>query len=478
MAQWRDPGFRNNHMSMTHCRFSFEPVGQGLFAHGRLACPGLAAMRLVFDCGVSGFQGCLRDAIAEYKAEYSGPDVLVISHLHDDHVSGVARLLEDHTCEAVILPYLSPIARAAAVAASESIDPNFLALAANPQAFFLEGDTPRARRVVFVSDGGGEGSPEGEAGPDEPDGQRDNPAEPQDRERMISVLRRAIDAIGRTAGPTPDSAAGGAIVETDDSRTHRLIPCWQFRFFVRDPLKPRAKPVSEKVCAAWGDFEAEVRRILGIPVGSDIPNAALAKALKDKAKVEELRAVYRQLGDLNANGLSLWVGRRTGGLGSTVLGMPAPSFLGSDDSDTTVWVGKATPAGRLWRSVPSTAEYNRNSGSGILFTGDADFAENGHDIAAHFKAEWPSTGIVQVPHHGSRHSWDDAVFRILNEAMPYPSFWPLNAGLLNRYGHPHQAVVRALTSSYRTILAANHEHAAVNFDILTGPRRPVLPLIP
>ena len=462
---------------MPRCRFSFEPVGQGLFAHGRLACPGLAALRLVFDCGVSGFQGRLRDAIAEYKAEYSGPDVLVLSHLHDDHVSGVARLLENHTCEAVILPYLSPLARAAAVAASESTDPSFLALAANPQAFFLEGNPPRARRVVFVSDGGGEGSPEGNAGSDEPDGPQDDPEEPKDRERMISILRRAIDALGR-AGPTPAATAEGAVIETDDRLTHRLIPCWQFRFFVRDPVKPRARPVSDKVRAAWAGFETEVRRILGIPAGSEISSAALAKALKDKAKVEELRTTYRQLGDLNANGLSVWVGRRTGGLGSTVLGLPAPSFLGSDNADTAVWVGKATPAGRIWHSVADTAGFSRNSGSGILFTGDADFAENGHDMAAHYKAEWPSTGVVQVPHHGSRHSWDDAVFRMLTESMPYPSFWPLNAGLLNRYGHPHQAVVRALNRSYRTILAANHEHAALSFDIIAGPRRHMPPYIP
>lgn len=455
---------------MPRCRFSFEPVGQGLFAHGRLACPGLAAMQLVFDCGVSGVQGRLRDAIAEYKAEYSGPDVLVVSHLHDDHVSGVAKLLEDHTCEAVILPFLSPLARVAAVAASESTDPNFLALAANPQAFFLEGNPPRARRVVFVRDGGGEGSPEGDALPDEPEGTEDGPEEPRDREKMLSILRRAIEALGRTV-PVAAATAGGAVIETDDRLTHRLIPCWQFRFFVRDPVKPRARPVSDKMRAAWAGFEAEVRRILGIPAGGEIPSAALAKALKDKARVEELRAAYRQLGDLNANGLSLWVGRHTGGLGSTMLGMPGPSFLGSGDTDTAVWVGRSTPAGRVWHSIADTAGFSRNNGSGILFTGDADLAENGHDMAAHYQAEWPSTGVVQVPHHGSRHSWDDAVFRTLNEAMPHPSFWPLNAGLLNCYGHPHQRVIRALTAGYRTILAANHEHAAVSFDIIAGPRR-------
>lgn len=206
MVPWLNPDPGNSSAFMPRARFLFEPVGQGLFAHGRLACPGLAAMRLVFDCGTSGFQGRLHDAIAEYRAEFSGPDVLVLSHLHDDHVSGVARLLEDHTCEAVILPYLSPVARAAAVAASESTDANFLALAANPQAFFLEGNPPRARRVVFVSDGGGEGPPDGDSGAGEPDGPWDDAEEPQDRGRMLSVLRKAIDGMGRTTGPTPPAA--------------------------------------------------------------------------------------------------------------------------------------------------------------------------------------------------------------------------------------------------------------------------------
>jgi hypothetical protein len=70
---------------------------------------------------------------------------------------------------------------------------------------------------------------------------------------------------------------------------------------------------------------------------------------------------------------------------------------------------------------------------------------------------------------GRQYIWDDAAFWLLRKAIPYRSFWPLNAGPLNRYGH-RQVVVRTLTGEDRTFLAAIHEHVAASFHILTDLR--------
>ena len=69
-----------------------------------------------------------------------------------------------------------------------------------------------------------------------------------------------------------------------------------------------------------------------------------------------------------------------------------------------------------------------------------------------FVAEQEHITVWTVPHHGSRYSFHPQLYQLLQEKGMKRAV--ISAGLDNRYGHPHQEVLRQLqkqgTAVYRT----------------------------
>ena len=82
------------------------PVGQGLFTECRLRFGGREFF-LVYDCGAFGWRGGDGPKIIQ---EQTDPqlDILVISHLHEDHTNGLRDLITKRRPRAVWLPGLAP----------------------------------------------------------------------------------------------------------------------------------------------------------------------------------------------------------------------------------------------------------------------------------------------------------------------------------------------------------------------------------
>ena len=73
-----------------------------------------------------------------------------------------------------------------------------------------------------------------------------------------------------------------------------------------------------------------------------------------------------------------------------------------------------------------------------LYTGDLTFRNGTTDKVRQFLGEdrWRRIRFLQVPHHGSRHSWE------LGQAVNWNHEWSVfSAGLNNRHAHPHQEVI-------------------------------------
>lgn len=68
-----------------------------------------------------------------------------------------------------------------------------------------------------------------------------------------------------------------------------------------------------------------------------------------------------------------------------------------------------------------------------VFTGDVNL--NKFDITAVFGPYWEEVGTVQIPHHGSLHSFDEG---FLSSKVMY---CPISFGVNNNYGHPSYDVV-------------------------------------
>lgn len=83
---------------------TFHPVGQGAFYTERFD-----NFTMVYDCGTKKNQKRLESEIngAFFKDETI--DVVFVSHLHYDHISGIEHLLKKHPVKRIFLPLLTPI---------------------------------------------------------------------------------------------------------------------------------------------------------------------------------------------------------------------------------------------------------------------------------------------------------------------------------------------------------------------------------
>jgi len=94
----------------------FHPVGQGLFTSldtDIMADSKCYNFSVVYDCGSSHkYSRYLKREIKQYICHRNHHiDILFLSHLHYDHVSGLNFLLKYTTVDMVVLPYISPYER-------------------------------------------------------------------------------------------------------------------------------------------------------------------------------------------------------------------------------------------------------------------------------------------------------------------------------------------------------------------------------
>lgn len=92
-------------------KFTFRPVGQGLFYTGSLEN---GTFNFVYDCGTENSQELINNEIESFAKEFSNLgnkkpelDFVVISHLHKDHYSGLYNLINKFHIKKIYLPYLN-----------------------------------------------------------------------------------------------------------------------------------------------------------------------------------------------------------------------------------------------------------------------------------------------------------------------------------------------------------------------------------
>jgi beta-lactamase superfamily II metal-dependent hydrolase len=64
-------------------------------------------------------------------------------------------------------------------------------------------------------------------------------------------------------------------------------------------------------------------------------------------------------------------------------------------------------------------------------------------MGRHYSSRLPGSAFLQVPHHGSVHSWNSRLLGVTStKVMPI-----ISAGIRNGYGHPHPQVIDALENT-------------------------------
>lgn len=93
-------------------------------------------------------------------------------------------------------------------------------------------------------------------------------------------------------------------------------------------------------------------------------------------------------------------------------------------------------------SIVAKLFYGKNS---FLFTGDSP--KQVEEYLAGFYGGFLKSDVLKVAHHGSRNSLSENFFSDVS-----PQFSVISAGLDNKYGHPHQEILDALTAIKSKIL--------------------------
>jgi hypothetical protein len=148
---------------------------------------------------------------------------------------------------------------------------------------------------------------------------------------------------------------------------------------------PYAHPIPASVRKA---LRREAKRVVGAPVNSRKFVSRLAHLLSLKSGIKRLKQAYRRSGLNDANGISL-----------SLYAGPRPSQLGQ-------------------RAILLKDGSRSNKPTGWLLTGDAKLQSHSGQLPwiKFFGSFQKATGMLMLPHNGSRHNFGEAILECVPEA--------------------------------------------------------------
>jgi len=388
--------------------FIFHNVGEGLFYTGQID-----DFNFVYDCGAQRInRKHLNLAIGDYvRQELKAPriDLLIISHLHDDHTYGLDALLNYVSVDTVILPYLSPVERLAVALKKINLSSWFYDFLTDPVAFLIERGI---NRVVLV---GGR-----EPYPPEPTFRNVERFENAERKLDWSEMPEDEDLKREIIGMEQQLQRflnlGKLYVKSH--RGHlKAKGVWSFRFF-------NCKVDDSKLNAFIKCVKPIVR------------NNRLVDVIKSKPWLKKLKKCYQLLpGDFNDTSLLVYHGL-----------IPSNKSL------------KTCSLGYRIISVCSFHFVNRflfrlNTGAGQLLTGDVNLNSKLAEIVKHYGPNLSNVGLALVPHHGARKNWNGNILTKTSSRC----LWVTSAGISNKH-HPSFDVIQDIINSGNVPFWSNELH--------------------
>jgi hypothetical protein len=408
-------------------------VGQGFFHTAELEAQDGRKLRYVYDCGaMKKYETQCNARIDEYlstvgaKAEL---DVLFISHIHFDHISGIERLLDKTkglTVDTIVMPLINVADRLFAYARAANEDPAtindafFRELIANP-ANALGRLGPR--QLLFVRRGSPDGGAPGSMGEDD-DGPDRAPDTPRvwGGERVEGLYWKLIgQGTGREYEQRFTKSDGTEAVtnvaEVDDTLA---IATAGGESCVEWILAPFIDPIIQ---SKRNLFLSELASARGMPVSdlkswlADTQN--IAELLING--VADLTAAYGVVAnDFNLTSLCLYSGPKV-----------------KDGSTASMYHASlgAYPFG------PAPLQE-----IGWLATGDAALSVKmrAAAFAKHYGMHIRNTGTLTVPHHGSDHNHNPELVKRIDA-----SFHIVAADAFSTWRHPGSKMTQCVASMGR-----------------------------
>lgn len=423
---------------MHHVHHQFHAVGHGTFFTGNIVGENGETFRWVYDCGSRSSKG-IEASIGRIPSEPSWPtgttlDLVVVSHFDNDHVNGLELLLTTYRARWLVLPYLplkQRLAHATSLGADEVSNTAAAGFAIDPLGWLAARQlTQRVDNILLIEGGGGgDNVPErAEPLPDLSPNEGRNAVPFEDFFEPQDQAGHGHYRLGRgNADPGPRIHRR--------SHMHAIAPGrglpMEFVFF--NTALPRGLATRSK--RNLGEVAQDVQDILG-------RYCVLDPARARKGWRQALRSCYDRhfgSGGTERNNISLCLVVRP--------------LVEGRQCDCTVLVDPFAWSGACNSIVVDVQERQ----AALLLTGDLTLdAQTLAALRFHVGDwRWGQLGFVQVPHHGSRHSW----FPGNSAKFPNPVFVHCVPTLAGVYPRPHPLVATDLETS--RVCYANSEVAVV-----------------
>ncbi|PNQ05544.1 hypothetical protein RM69_04350 [Mesotoga sp. SC_NapDC3] len=387
----------------------FHNVGQGLFTSGNCC-----SFRYVYDCGTNGLQSLLDTRISEFiqsLGKTSAIDVLIISHMHSDHTSGLDKLLSRVHVDTVYLPYLLPSERIViGWQEKEFLDTNpwFSDFLIDPANWFL---SRGVNSVVFFRQ-----------------------SLPKNRESDSRIDNDSGSDSGPKKGTNKSDLPGASLISQLEDDAKLMNSYLNYELSTPNPVhlyfKKHHNEISSpeflmkfyNVCTdpkIIASLENDVKNMLSIP---KIDQNALKVILKDSSLRDNLMKNYEKFWS-NLNNTSL-----CSFLVSSSNKFCSSRIVQTEDSMNILLIRKL----------------------GIILTGDISLRRKKafDKFSDHYKGLLTSTKVFQVPHHGSKYDWNS---RLLDEATD-AMLWIVSASRQCNYGHPSNEIISSVVNRNRVFL--------------------------
>lgn len=417
-------------MRRMEAEFSFFKAGQGSFYGGRIwQHETNQVFTVVYDCGTSPFiagnNQSLNNEITyfKYRPNYFPQnndeiELLFISHLDYDHVSGLKRLLTEFKVRNIILPYiekkhrqffLTSISNNNAPAGELTIEEYFSFIESPNQ--FISQNSEYTKQVFIKSNGKTVIEYQGY---DNNDNQSEN----------IYARGTLNNDIAELIGQTNVSVY-------ENNLQFFIKRNWEFTTY--------AKSVSEN---AIDKLHACLKKKLNKKSTDDLSLDDL-KNIVTTNRTETHKCYTDCIGDINSHGLVLLHGPiRFEHLCGQIYSNCELSRFNNDYN--------------YHRHHYDEHNFSNNNRAmlGTLLLGDTSINSNNNpiDFPQAFKDKLVNVHVVQVPHHGSSKNWDHTTFEALNIGANINRWGNravavCNFGFGNRFGHPSHQVLNDLRST-------------------------------
>lgn len=399
-------------------RFSLEPVGQGLFYTGMMG-----NFNMVYDCGELNGPAKIAKVVSEYKKNLGNKkiDMLILSHLHWDHVCGLEELMKNTCVRYVFLPYLLPIHRLIlALKAPVEANQSYYSFLIDPVNYLIN---LGVEKVILVG---------GEKGEDNSGRFEPNDYSTRDEELDIngedlneeSILLPDDEGLKAKVKENDDQLFNSEINNRLSFKNHSglisLKGKWYFRFFA-PPTKTNLK-----------NFENCVENI--IPGSRKINSETLSRILSKPQDLVKIKTCYANTFK-NLNDTSLIV------------------FHGPYRKLSSVFcfsnLSKDKTLNATFYLPSQTDQYKVRFG--WLLTGDVDFNKVSIEFLNHFSSCLSYMTYLLIPHHGAKRNWNS----IIINRVAKPSQWFVSFGLGNKYHHPNYGIIQEIVKHGNSVSISN-----------------------